>query len=298
MRRTLIACVFVALGCVPALPGGTLEGATGGIGGLAGSSAGVAGATAMGGGPAPHPARGGAPFTTGIGGSQASDAAVPEACLPESCTEQVGCTSPSWNGSPVSSFETACGAVDAVDGRDGGWFVYATASSLASPGVTEPFHVSCEGAEKSCFSACVSGTLAGNGVDWPTVGIGFTPRLNGAAYDASGYSAIAFWLRAFVGPNSTLRLLVPLKADTKVGTGDGTCTTNCYDAYNVILGTTPAWQHLSVPFAALRPQGFGPPEPWDPTTVISFQWAVAATASPDLAGEPFTICVDQVELLP
>ena len=87
-----------------------------------------------------------------------------------------------------------------------------------------------------------------------------------------------------------------------VGTGDGTCTTDCFDAYNVVLPPAPGWQHFSVPFGALSQQGFGSQqgggryEPWDPTTVMSFQW-VATTRSPDVA-EPFTICVDRVELIP
>jgi hypothetical protein len=311
MRHALAACVLVALGaCVPPLPDAVLEGAAGGAGsqgagtgGLAGGSAGMAaggrgGAPRGGfGGRPPLAGRGGVPFNTGMAASPASDASVPPTCAPASCAEQPACVPPSWNGSPVSSFETACGTIDAVDGRDGGWFIYTTASSTASPGPTEPFRVSCESADNSCYSACVSGTLNGNGVDWPTVGIGFTPRANAAAYDASRYSAIAFWIRAFVGPNSTLRLLVPLKADTIVGTGDGACTTNCFDAYSVVLSPTP-WTHTFVPFAALTQQGFGPPEAWDPTTVISFQWTVTATMSRDLVGEPFTICVDQVELIP
>jgi len=296
MRPAFTASFLLAFiplaACVPPLPGGTLEAASGGGGGVAGGSGAVAGAASSG--------RAAAPFNTGVGGSQAagSGANAPGTCAPPACTEQPQCASPSWNGSPVSSFETACGAVDAVDGRDGGWFVYATANSTASPGPTEPFRVACGSADKSCYSACVSGVLNGNGVDWPTVGLGFTPRANAAAYDASRYSAIDFWIRAFVGPSSALRLLVPLKADTMVGNGDGTCTADCFDAYNVVLPPVPGWQHLSVPFAALTQQGFGPPEPWDPTTVISFQWAVAATASLNLVGEPFTICVDQVELLP
>jgi hypothetical protein len=302
MRSTFAVAFLVALGaCVPPLPGGTLEGAAGGSGGGAGATASVGGgpppSAGSGGRPPPPAGRGGAPINTGVGGSQASDASAPPACAPAACTQQLACAQPVWYGTPVSSFETACGAIDAVDGRDGGWFVYTTANSIASPGPMEPFRVSCEGADKSCYSACVSGMLAGNGVDWPTVGIGFTPRANGAAYDASSYSAIAFWMRAFVGPNSTLRLLVPLKADSMVGTGDGTCTTDCFDAYNVVLPPTP-WTHVSVPFSALAQQNFGAREPWDPTAVISFQWAVAATTSRDLVGEPFTICLDQVELLP
>ena len=287
MRHALAACVLVALGaCVPPLPGGALEGASGGSGGV-------------GGGPPAAGGRGGAPFNMGGHGGQAPDASAPTACAPAACTEQPTCASPGWSGSPVSSFETACGAVDAVDGRDGGWFVYTTANSIAAPGPTEPFRVACEGADGSCFSACVSGMLNGNDSrDWPSVGLGFTPRASAAAYDATRYTSIAFWMRALVGPNATLRLLVPLRADTMVGTGDGTCTTSCFDAYNVVLPSTPGWQHFSVPFDALTQQGFGPKEAWDPTTVMSFQWAVAATMSPDLVGEPFTICVDQVELVP
>ena len=67
--------------------------------------------------------------------------------------------------------------------------------------------------------------------------------------------------------------------------------------HNVVLPSPPGWQHFSVPFGALA-TGFGADaRPWDPTTVMSFQWAVAMTRSPDVA-EPFTICVDQVELIP
>jgi hypothetical protein len=208
------------------------------------------------------------------------------------------CPEPIWTGSAVSSFETDCNTVDAVDGRDGGWYMYTTANTTASPGPLEPFRATCPGAAGSCFANCVSGMLNGNGVDWPTAGIGFTPRANAAAYDISRYSAIDFWLHASVGPASALRLLVPLKADTMVGNGDGTCTTSCFDAYNTILPTTPGWQHVTVPFASLRQQGFGQPEAWDPTTVISVQWAVAPTASPNQPPEPYVICVDQVQLLP
>jgi hypothetical protein len=303
MPRTLIAFVLVALGgCVPPLPGGTLEDGAGNSGAAAGGAAN----TGMGGLVKPPVGQGGAPLNTGSAGSQGAGPGGSSACAPAACTEQPQCaSSPSWTGSPVSSFETACGAVDAVVDRDGGWFIYTTANSIASPGPTEPFRVACDGADDSCYSACVSGTLAGNGRDWPTVGLGFSPRANAAAYDASRYSAIGFWMRADVGPESTLRLLVPLKADTAVGTGDGTCTTGCFDAYNVVLRAAdegpfplPGWQHISVPFSALRQQGFGAPEPWDPATVISFQWSVAATTTPNLLGDRFTICVDQVELLP
>ena len=98
----------------------------------------------------------------------------------------------------------------------------------------------------------------------------------------------------------TARLLVPLAADTMAGNGDGRCTTNCFDAYQAPI-TTPGqtssggWVSRSVPFAALRQQTFGPPEPWDPTSVISFQWGLTTTVE-TVTGEPFFLCVDQVTL--
>ena len=70
------------------------------------------------------------------------------------------------------------------------------------------------------------------------------------------------------------------------------------DAYSAVLVPEPGWQHLTVPFSALQQQGFGPPEAWDPTTVISFQWSVAATGDPNRPGEPYVICVDQVQFVP
>jgi len=206
---------------------------------------------------------------------------------------------PHPTGSLVSSFETACGAVEPVGGRDGAWFDYATGTSIVDPAPTQGFSVSCGGADRSCFAACVRGTLSSDGSVWPTVGLGFAPRAGNVLYDASAYHAIAFYLWASVGPSSTLRLLVPLAADAMVGTGPGTCTTACYDAYNTVLPpAVPSWQRFVVPFANLHQQGFGMPEPWDPTTVVTFQWQVSATNSPVVAGDPFTVCVDQVELLP
>jgi hypothetical protein len=293
IRFATVAIAAGMLGaCVPPLPGGSLDDGTGG-GGASSSGAGASPAGTA--GLPDSSGRAASPGSTGGGGSGPGPACT---AAPLSCTAQPMCPEPTWTGSPVSSFESDCNTVDPVDGRDGGWYVYTTANTTASPGPMEPFRATCPGAAGSCFANCVSGTLNGNGGDWPTAGLGFAPRLNAAAYDVSRYSAIDFWLHTSVGPGSTLRLLVPLKADTMVGNGDGTCTTNCFDAYSMILPPAPGWQHVTVPFASLRQQGFGAPEPWDPTTVISVQWGVSATANPDLSLEPYIICVDQVQLLP
>src|SRR4029078_971200 len=90
--------------------------------------------------------------------------------------------------------------------------------------------VSCRGDGDSCFAACIRGTLSGDGTVWPTVGLGFTPRAGEALHDARDDSGLLFNLWATVGPNSTLRLLVPLAADTMVGTGSGTRPTGVFDS--------------------------------------------------------------------
>ena len=108
-------------------------------GGRPGGSGGTAGATGsmgMGGGPPSSAGSAAAPFSMGgrrrrKAGGRLGRAGV-RSCWRARSSPRA--RRPSWSGSPVSSFETACGAIDAVDGRDGGWFVYTTANSIASPG--------------------------------------------------------------------------------------------------------------------------------------------------------------------
>jgi len=304
--RPALATVIAAVGlgaCVPALPGSELTG-NGGAGqsatGGASGAAGIAGAPAPGGRGGKMASSGVAGTPTGFAGAGPVPGVMPGTCAaePKPCSSEPACTAPHPIGSLVSSFETACPSVEPIDGRDGAWFVYATGTSTVNPDPSQGFKVSCRGDGDSCFAACIRGTLSGDGTVWPTVGLGFTPRAGEVLYDASAYSGISFNLWATVGPNSTLRLLVPLAADTMVGTGSGTCTTSCYDAYNVPLPFMPNWLRMMIPFSQLRQQGFGMPEAWDPTTVISFQWQVSATNSTTVAGDPFMVCVDQVELLP
>jgi hypothetical protein len=234
----------------------------------------------------------GAAGTGGAGGS-------PGMCQPTKCaTLPNGCYGAPPIGSPVSDFESGCGDLAPVDGRDGGWFVYANGTTIVDPDPDEPFRVACAGAFGSCFSACITGTLSGDGTEWPSVGLGFVPRAAAALYDVTRYRGISFVLAGRSGPNSIARLLAPLAADTRVEDG-GTCTANCFDAYMAPLSPLPnTWQRIEIPFLTLRQQGFGPSEPWDPTTVISFQWTVSAASSSILAPEPFALCVDQVELIP
>jgi len=201
--------------------------------------------------------------------------------------------------SPVSGFTSQCNDVAAVDGRDGVWFVYATGSSMVDPSPNEPFRVACNGAGHSCYSGCIRGTLSGSG--YPTAGIAFTPVKDYKAYDVSLYRGLAFFLYVdSVPPSASFRFQVPLVADQDPAYG-GSCTTGCFNTYMLPLPMMASgWMRYEFDFAQLRQQpGWGTPEPWDPTTVLSVQWVVSSV--PETVTDPnasFFYCVDEVSFIP
>ena len=275
-KAALVTGVVLAA-CVPTLPGELdpqSTGAAGADGMMAGGNAGQG-------------------LISGTGGG----AGTPAMCDP-GCTPAPGCSDPVATHSLVSGLETACRAVAAVDGRDGGWFVVAAEGTTISPGPGNMFQVACGGAAGSCFSACISGRLSGSGYPWAILGI--VPRKDARAYDVSRYRGIFFWVTGSVGTNSTLSFKVPQIADTALGNGDGACTDRCFDAYAARLfdfGRQPGlWEPRQIDFTGLQQQGFGAPAPWDPATVVGFQWHVGANAE-TVVDEPFMICVDQIELV-
>lgn len=272
LRGVLASIAVLVAACVPGLPGELDPQGTGAAG--ASGAAGTSGAAA------------------------ASGAAASKLCDP-GCIPMAGCRDQAPpTSSPISTFESACTHVDQIDGRDGGWYVYAGGTSVINPSPAEPFRVACQGAAGSCFSACVGGTLSGS--SWPSVIVGFVPRANALAYDMSGYSGMVFSINGHIGVESKLRFKVSLVADTMVGNGDGACTEGCYDSYRTLLsngGGAWNWEPYHVPFALLSQEGWGKPVAWDPTTVTGVQWEIAAI-NESVAGDPFLLCVDQVGLVP
>ena len=277
-----IATLFAA--CVPGLPAGELDPQSTGAAGTNGAGA---GGMSSGG----HAAAPG----SGSGGS----AGTPVMCDP-GCVPTPGCSNPVASPSPVSGLETACTTVDPFDGRDGGWYVAAADSTVITPSPGSEFQVTCTGAAGSCFSACITGKLSGSGYPWAMLGIAL--RKDARAYDMSRYRAISFFVTGSVGTNSNLSFRVPQVADTMVGTGDGACTQGCFDSYMTPLfdfrpQPVDWWEPRQIEFTELHQQGFGTPEPWDPTRVISLQWQVSANTE-TVVNEPFKLCVDQVDLVP
>jgi hypothetical protein len=272
---------------------------TGG-GAIAGSASAPLGTGGRGGAPGPAgptPNLGGWPGpgeTTGGAGASGADGGTAPTCGAPRCTPH-GC-----KGAPlpdlVSGFESQCNGVEPVAGRDGVWFVYATGSSMTDPSPNEPFRVACDGAAGSCYAGCIRGSLSGSG--YPTAGIGFTPVKDYKAYDASRYRGIAFWLYVdSVPPSASFRFQVPLVADQDPAYG-GSCTTGCFNTYMFLLPLNASgWMRYQIDFAQLAQQpGWGTPEPWDPTTVLSVQWVVSSPYD-TIPDWPFFYCVDEVSFI-
>jgi len=324
MRFATIALCLMTGACVPPLPGGSLDTGAGGAAGSTsvstGGKGGVSAPSARGGSPGsgaiagsaftggggsggmptpggPPPNLGGWPGpgeTTGSAGTSGADAGL--TCAAPRCTPH-SCMGGSPRPSAVSGFESQCSDLAPVDGRDGAWFVYATGPTMTDPSPNEPFRVACDGAFGSCYASCIRGTLSGSG--YPTAGIGFVPVKDYKAYDVSAYRGIGFSL--FVGnvpPSASFRVQVPLVADQDPAYG-GTCTTNCFNTYQAPLPNLPSgWMRYEIDFAQLAQQpGWGTPEPWDPTTVLSVQWVVASPNETIPYGT-FFYCVDDVSFIP
>ena len=223
-------------------------------------------------------------------------------CQP--CLKKAACSDTSRDlPDLVAGLESGCGFIEARDGRNGGWFtIVKPGESQVNPD-TQNFTVftpSCEAANGSCYSACISGTIAGPG--YPYAGLGIVFHNGALMYDLSRWRGVSFYVRGSVGSSSMLLFQIPLAADSMVGVGSGTCTASCNDAYQIPVpgftsGASHDWERKEVSFASLTQMGYGTPEPWDPSTAISLQWNVSAAVD-TAAGDQFQVCVDQVQLLP
>ena len=235
---------------------------------------------------------------SGTDGSTADTVMCDPGCPPSSCTNPP----PDPSTGLVSGLEYMCGLLDQVDGRDGDWFTYGNGDSLVSPrpGMFVP---SCTGAEGSCHSACMSGQIKGD--NYPYTNLGFNFRKNPAPYDLSRYRAVSFFLSGHVGAQSAIRFQIPLAADANPGAG-GMCLSNCNDSYQYTIGTfgppspPTGWINFEIPFTELTRLGFsGAIDTWDPSTAIGLVWSVVASPGIQVVdGDDFTLCVDQVVLIP
>jgi hypothetical protein len=241
-------------------------GATGAYAGTGVAGTGVAGSYAAGGYAAGGYGAMGAYAGTGVGGSAgiAGTAGV-------AGTSGTVCTMiPRATGTNplLDDFKDGDSAILFNEGRQGTWYSYNDGSGMQYPASgTLPMSYL-----NNQWAAYTNG---GGFIDWGA-GIGFTLNY-GCPYDASVYHGIYFTLG-----NDTYSSLIYVQVLTQgivPTSAGGTCneaTGLCYDAYQFPLSLAEGVGITAVPFNTLAQAGWGQYVPFDPKTITSIQFQVAA----------------------
>lgn len=188
----------------------------------------------------------------------------------------------------IDDLEDGDDAIDATNGRLGGWYTFhdATAGTQIPP--ESGFVPTAGGAAGSAYAA---GTSGSGFTEWGA-GMGFdlnNPEAVGmtggrARYDASRYQGLVFQARG----NVAVRVALETAGVTPADRG-GTCTPGtmegqeCEDLHGVTLDLTTEWQEYQVPFARLRQGGWGQAVPFDATAVTAVLFTVDQNQSFDIA---------------
>jgi hypothetical protein len=161
------------------------------------------------------------------------------------------------------------------------------------------------GAYGSCYSACITGYLSGS--SYPSAGLSLALEPNHGTYDLSQYQGVSFAVRGTVGPTSRLRFSVSTVDEQSVGSG-GTCTSGgqCNDSYSsdvaaLFYGIAQSdWVTvtLNLDTYTLQQVGWGTSVPWDPAQALGLGWTVYTTSETISGDEQYTVCIDQIELIP
>jgi hypothetical protein len=151
----------------------------------------------------------------------------------------------------------------------------------------------------------MTGYLSGS--SYPYAGLGLALEPNHGTYDLSPYQSVSFAVRGTVGPTSRLRFSVSTVDEQSVGTG-GTCTNGgqCNDSYSTDV---PVFSYgvaqnnwvnftLNLDTYTLHQVGWGTVVPWDPARALRLDWTVYTTSETISIDELYTVCIDQIELIP
>jgi hypothetical protein len=151
----------------------------------------------------------------------------------------------------------------------------------------------------------MSGYLSGS--SYPYAGLFLALEPNYGTYDLSPYQSVSFAVRGTVGPTSRLRFSVSTVDEQSVGTG-GTCTSGgqCDDSYSTdvpvffygIAQSDWVTVTLNLDTDTLHQVGWGTTVPWDPAHALGLSWTVNTTSETISSDEQYTVCVDQIELVP
>jgi hypothetical protein len=105
-------------------------------------------------------------------------------------------------------------------------------------------------------------------------GGGLGHNLKPSLHSAEGYSGVALWVRAEVGSFPRVELTVQDSSAASVGEG-GACLPEgdrqCGDLFHTLIGTTPEWRLVRVPFDSLFQAGWGVVGQLDTLDILGLQ---------------------------
>jgi hypothetical protein len=210
----------------------------------------------------------------------------------------VGCTGPGddddYTQTPdlIDDFEDGDAAIPELEGRVGSWYSYndGTTGGEMSPPETADFNpVPDGGAEETVYAA----HFVGSGfTDWGA-GAAFdfnNPSEDKSTWDGSAYVGVSLWAKGtgtiFAGLATTTTTDTAYGGTCVAGTAEGE---GCDDPHGVEIALTEEWQQVELPFATIAQQGYGWPEDFDATTLLSMGFSMPA-------GAAFDVWFDEIRL--
>ncbi len=181
----------------------------------------------------------------------------------------------------IDDLEDGDGAIHEIIGRIGAWYSFndGTAGGMQTPSTTGDFLAEAGGASDSAFAARTTGkgfTEWGSGVGFDLNNPGEATVETKGKWDASAYTGLAFEAKGNVGMRVSIMEIAVLPI--LVG---GTCTPStvegmeCEDGHGKLVTLTSEWKTYELPFAMLKQEGWGKPQPFDPATITSIHFGFA-----------------------
>jgi hypothetical protein len=184
----------------------------------------------------------------------------------------------------IDDFEDGDSRLILSDKRAGSWVVFNDGTGQQQPraGASFPADRIPGGREGSRFGLHTHGSKF---TKWGAVlSVELSPR---RCYDASAYAGIAFWARG------RAKVRVAVKMTQVVGEEfGGSCIKDCYDGHGASRTLSKDWQRYALRWEELAQVGFGTPLPFDPHSLYSVEFAVAADQP------SFDFWIDDLSFLP
>ena len=183
----------------------------------------------------------------------------------------------------IDDFEDGDTRVLHVDRRAGSWATFNDGTAVQRPSVGVLAHADRipGGRASSHFGLHTSG---GKFKTWGAgIASDLTPR---RCYDASAYAGISFWARGH-GKFNVVAKMTQVVAEEY----GGSCTHDCFDGHHLSIPLTSNWEQHFVRWEELSQSGFGIAVPFDPRSLLSFEFQVPAEDT------PFDFWIDDVSFI-